>query len=194
MASVTKIGGLITGTAGKIESISGAVGGIMCLPQLVMEELGALVKQSISTLAAIPGAMAGALMGVVNDIVNSVIGKIVGAINKLISSVKGVIDSVIQSIQNVKNFVNRVKDNLFNKDNCNFNAAKLLKCITTSAAASVSKSDISKITSGITSVTDKVSEIANKITEPSSVLSNYLNKASNNIDRATKTINTLNRF
>lgn len=194
MASVSKIGGLITGTAGKIESISAAVGGIMCLPQLVIEELGALVNQSIATLLAIPGAMASALLGVVNGIIDNVIGTVVGAIKKLIGALQGILDAVLQGIQNIKNFVNKVKDNLFSKDNCNFNAASLLKCITSSVASNVSKSDVSKITNGITSITDKATEISNKIAAPGAVLAKYLDKASNNISRATGAIQAVTRF
>jgi hypothetical protein len=194
MASVTQIGGLITGTAGKIESISGAIGGILCLPQLVMDELAAIVKQSIATLLASPIAMANALLGIVNDTINAVVNNIVGALKNLIASIKGIIDSVIQSIQNIKDFVNRVKSNLFNKDNCNFNAANLLKCITANVANNIKKSDISKINNGVISISNKAQEITNKLVEPSSVLTKYLDKTSSSLNRATKTINTLNRF
>jgi len=170
MASVTQIGGLITGTAGKIESISGAIGGILCLPQLVMDELAAIVKQSISTLLASPIAMANALLGIVNDTINAVVNNIVGALKNLIASIQGIIDSVIQSIQNIKDFVKRVKDNLFSKDNCNFNAANLLKCITANVANNIKKSDISKINDGVISISNKAQEISNKLVEPSAVL------------------------
>lgn len=194
MASVTQIGGLITGTAGKVESISGAIGGILCLPQLVMEELAAIVKQSISILLAAPLAMANALLGIVNDTINAVVNSVIGALNNLIASIKGIIDSVIQSIQNIKDFVNRIKNNLFNKDNCNFNAARLLKCITANVANNIKKSDISKINDGIISISNKAQEISNKLVEPGNVLTSYLNKTSSSLNRATNTINTLNRI
>jgi hypothetical protein len=194
MASVTQIGGLITGTAGKIESISGAIGGILCLPQLVMDELAAIVKQSIATLLLSPIAMANALLGIVNDTINAVVNNIVGALKNLIASIKGIIDSVIQSIQNVKDFVNRVKNNLFSKDNCNFNAANLLKCITANVSNNIKKSDISKINNGSITISNKAQEISSKLAEPSNVIAKYLDKTSNSLNRATKTINTLNRF
>jgi hypothetical protein len=194
MASVTQIGGLITGTAGKIESISGAIGGILCLPQLVMEELASIVKQSISTLSSSPAAMANALLGTVNDTINAVVNNIVGALNNLIASIKGIIDSVLQSMQNVKDFVKRVKDNLFSKDNCNFNAARLLKCITSNVANNIKKSDISKINNGVITISNKAQEISNKLAGPGDVLTKYLDKTSSSLNRATKTINTLNRF
>jgi phage-related protein len=194
MASVTQIGGLITGTAGKVESISGAIGGILCLPQLVMDELAAIVNQSISILLASPIAMANALLGIVNDTINAVVNNIVGALKNLIASIKGIIDSVIQSIQNIKDFVNRVKNNLFNKDNCNFNAANLLKCITANVANNIKKSDISKINDGVLTIANKAQEISNKIAEPGAVLTSYLNKTSSSLNRATNTINTLNRI
>jgi len=194
MASVTQIGGLITGTAGKVESISGAIGGILCLPQLVMEELVAIVKQSISILLAAPLAMANALLGIVNDTINAVVNSVIGALNNLIASIQGIIDSVIQSIQNIKDFVNRIKNNLFNKDNCNFNAASLLKCITANVVNNIKKSDISKINDGIITITNKAQEISNKLVEPGNVLTSYLNKTSSSLNRATNTINTLNRI
>lgn len=194
MASVTQIGGLITGTAGKVESISGAIGGILCLPQLVMEELAAIVKQSISILLSAPLDMANALLGIVNDTINGVINSVVGALNNLIASIQGIVDSVIQSIQNIKDFVKRVKNNLFNKDNCNFNAARLLKCITANVANNIKKTDISKINDGIITITNKAQEISNKLVEPGAVLTNYLNKTSSSLNRATNTINTLNRI
>jgi len=194
MASVTQIGGLITGTAGKVESISGAIGGILCLPQLVMEELAAIVKQSISILLAAPLDMANALLGIVNDTINGVINSVVGALNNLIASIQGIVDSVIQSIQNIKDFVKRVKNNLFNKDNCNFNAARLLKCITANVASNIKKTDISKINNGVITIANKAQEISNTLAEPGNVLTSYLNKTSSSLNRATNTINTLNRI
>jgi phage-related protein len=197
MTIVSSVGGLISSVNDKVDTITAAANGILCLPYILTEGLGGLINTAINTLATSLSSIASGILDLVSSMVSDVIGKIIGAVNSILDRITGIFNFIKDLKDAVKKLLRKIRNALTERANCKFVAAGLYKCILGSVANNISKKSVSgvgRVTSLINLVDQKTQEITDKITQPGELIDKYVDKAASMATKATKTVNAIQLF
>jgi len=180
----TAVGGILTGVNTKIDSITTVAKGILCLPQILspqgLQYLTSNVLNVLTTYAAsVITGLTNFVATTITRTVQNVTGVVAGQINKINNFLKDINESITlikTYLNNLDDRAKQIRDFLLDKQNCNFAAAELAKCIISDILDEVPKSVTKKLSDGTSDFNNKVLDVTSQLLKPEKTITKYLNQ------------------
>ena len=183
------------GISGKLNDITSVAKGVLCLPTMISglvsnipNIIGGLSAGINSGLNNIISAATATVEATIQNAVNDITGKITDfttKINGLTGDVQNSVNQVLGFVDYIKASVSDVKSFVSDKENCNFAAASLGKCIIQQTINNLTVKDLRDASAGslnVTGLTSKVTALGNV----DSVISKTTDKQITQLNRASK--------
>ena len=197
----SKVGGTLGSAAVKINGLTTIAKGVLCLPTMIsglVSSIPGIINGVVSGIGnaanAAVGAAAGMIGNAVNNAVNGIAGAITGAITGGFAKIDALLGAVAATIIAVKAFIDFVKDAVEdvksfveNKENCNFAAATMAKCIILETVNNLTNKSLRDAASGAVSV----SSLSNSVTSSGTVqgvVNRYADKQVAQLHRASSVL------
>lgn len=180
----TAVGGILTGVNTKIDSITTVAKGILCLPQIFSPQgLQYLTSNVLNLLSTYAGSIIFGLTNFVATTISrtiyNVAGTVAGQINKINNFLREINESITlikTYLRNLDDRAKQIKDFLLDKQNCNFAAAELAKCIISDILDEVPKAVTKSLSDGTSDFNNKVVDVTSKLLEPEKAITRYVNQ------------------
>lgn len=183
------------GISGKLNDITSVAKGVLCLPTMISglvsnipNIIGGLSTGINSGLNNIINAATATVEATIQNAVNDITSRITDfttKINGLIGDVQNSVNQVLGFVDYIKASVSDVKSFVSDKENCNFAAASLGKCIVQQTINNLTAKDLRDASAGslnVTGLTSKVTALGNV----DSVISKTTDKQITQLNRASK--------
>lgn len=184
----SKLGGI----SSKVEGFSNIAKGVLCFPTLIS-----------GALSSIPGLIGNITSGVgliinstVNSIFNNIQNAVSGAIQDTVDNVSGRIGVLTSAINNILGFAKGLESQVLDvlnfvpsKENCQFAAAELNKCVTKQAVNSISNKQLRNIAAGIVDINTVSAAITRNVNTSTGPIAGFANKQVKQLNRASAILN-----
>ncbi len=180
----TAVGGILTGVNTKIDSITTVAKGILCLPQILSPQgLQYLTSNVLNMLGAYAGSVIAGLTNFVATTITRTIQNVTGVIGSQINQINNFLKEINESISLIKTYLRGLgdrskltKDFLLDKQNCNFAAAELAKCLISDILDEVPKAVTKKLSDGTSDFNNKVLDVTSQLLTPEKTITRYVNQ------------------
>ena len=192
------ISGVLNAANVKTDQIATIGKGILCLPTILSNFFdngkGAIggIKAGITAALQTAGAAFSTLISnAVQNKINVITGVGESTVNTVqsiigtLGATKGLADSFITKLRNKSTDIMTFIDD---KENCNFAAATLSRCIVNEALTSVTPRIAVDVSKGLYNADSAVSNIINTLEIPSKAVNSHIDKTAGQIERANKLI------
>ena len=183
----SKLGGI----SDNINGFSNIARGALCLPTLISGAFNAIPGMINNLVSGIGNILAGsasslinnAIQGAVGDAVNKINGKI-SAFNNAVSSISNTINSIKSTIDNLQSQTLDILNFIPSKDNCQFAAAELNKCVTKQAVSSISNKQLRDVAAGVIDIGTITNGINKSVSSATGPIVGIANKQVKQLNRA----------
>lgn len=180
----TATGGILTGVNTKIDSITSVAKGIFCLPQILSPQgLQNLTSNVLNIASAYAGSVISGLSNFVAGTITKTIQNVTGAIGSQINKINNFLKDINESISLIKTYIRnlddrakQIKDFLLDKQNCNFAAAELAKCMLSDVLDEIPKSITKSLADGTSDFNNKVLDVTSQLLKPEKTITRYMNQ------------------
>jgi len=184
-ALATATGGILTGVSTKLGGVISVAKGILCLPQLFSpNSLKYLTANIGNFLAAYASNVITSFTNFVTDTVTRNIQNATGITTSQLNAINNFIKDIKETIQLIKTFAETFEQQvtdmwefLTDKENCDFAAAELGKCLISDVLDELPKSITKQLSDGTLDLNNKVLDITEKLRGPEKSLTRYYNQA-----------------
>lgn len=188
----SKLGGI----SSKVEGFSNIAKGVLCFPTLISGALSSIpglignITSGVgliinSTVNSIFNNIQNAVSGAIQDTVDNINGRIstlTSAVNSITGNILGFAKGLESQVLDVLNFVP-------SKENCQFAAAELNKCVTKQAVNSISNKQLRNIAAGIVDINTVSAAITRNVNTSTGPIAGIANKQVKQLNRASAILN-----
>lgn len=201
---IDSLSNVVSVTNSKADQLTTLAKGVLCLPAILRGSvdssesiLKGILAGATQTIASLSNTVRTLITNTIQDQVNRLTGAATSVVNTIqgaLASIAATYETVNVIISNIKSKVSDVRSFISDKDNCNFAAATLARCITNQALNSVNAKAVVSISKGTSSVAGITDNIVTDITSSTGIVNNFINKQAVQINRANKLVGASSVF
>lgn len=188
----TATGGILTGINTRIDSITSVAKGVLCLPQIFspsgLQYLTSNIGNMLSNYAA---SVISGLTNFVASTITNTIRNVTGVIGSQLNRINNFLKDINESISLIKTYLKSLDERaknimqfLLDKENCNFAAAELAKCLISDVLEDVPRAVTRSLSNGTSDFNNTVLNVTSRLLEPERTITRYLNQAQTLANRA----------
>lgn len=188
----TATGGILTGINTRIDSITSVAKGVLCLPQIFSPDgLRYLTSNIGNMLSNYAASVISGLTNFVASTITNTIRNVTGVIGSQLNRINNFLKDINESISLIKTYLKSLDERaknimqfLLDKENCNFAAAELAKCLISDVLEDVPRAVTRSLSNGTSDFNNTVLNVTSRLLEPERTITRYLNQAQTFANRA----------